>query len=284
MPNLKIEFNVRRPLGLLRSSTVGSEAIRHLVSVLQRIEGGQAQSDGLLWSSNDDTSLGNTAFNGPAVAMLVMATSSGAVGATIGGVLSTVTWATSDTASQTALAAQLRALATVNRKVTATNKAAKFTVATVTAGQYVDVMGTRFTAITGTPVNAGEWDRSVSDTAGALSLSLAINRHPSTSMRFRAVSTLGVVWVFPSTDRANTANQMSTEQVTNPGSFTTITIQNATAVAGPNLAIIAVTGGDIGNEVRATASGVNVSIVTAGTAGQLGHGVGGGILPVFLLP
>ena len=284
MPNLKIEFNVRRPLGLLRSSTVGSEAIRHLVNVLQRIEGGQAQSDGLVWSSNDDTALGNTAYAGPAVAMLVMTASSGVVGATIGGVLSTVVWATSDTATQTALAAQLRALATVNRKTTATNKAAKLTLASVTAGQFVDVMGTRFTGITGTPANPGEFDRSTSDTAGALSLSLAINRHPSTAMRFRAVSALGVVFVFPSTDRANTLNQASTEQVTNPGAFATITIQNAVAVAGPALAIIAITSGDIGNEVRATASGLNVTIATAGTAGQLGHGVGGGILPVFLLP
>jgi uncharacterized membrane protein len=282
MPNLRIELNTRRPLGLLRSRTVGSEALRQLVNALSSVECGQNQSDGVMWSCNDDTALGNTAFDGPAVAMLVMTGSSGAVGAQIGGVLTTVAWATSDTASQTALAAQIRALATVNRKVTATNVAAKFTIASALAGQYVDAMGTRFTAISTTPANAGEWQRGVSDTADALSLSLAINRHPSTALRYRAVSVLGVVWVFCSTDRSLQPNKL--EQVTNPGSFSTITIQNAVPVAGPNLAIIAVNSGDIGNEVRAVASGTNVTIVTAGSVGFLGHGTGGGILPVFLLP
>ena len=86
--------------------------------------------------------------------------------------------------------------------------------------------------------------------------------------------------MFCSTNRALQAS----EQITNPGNFSTITIQQAVPAAGPNLAIIAVASGDIGNEVRATASGTNVSIVTAGTAGFLGHGVGGGILPNFILP
>lgn len=282
MPNIKIEWNARHPLGLLRSSSVGSEAGRYLVNALESAVAGTNQSDGLLWSVNDDTSLGNTAFAGPACAMLVMATSSGAVGATIGGVLTTVAYATygTDILAQSALAAQIRALATVNRKVTATNLAMKFTLATVTAGQYVYVAGTRFTAVNGTPVNFGEFDMSGNDTADALSLSLAINRHPSTAMRFRAVSSLGVVWVFSSTYR--TAD--SKLQITNPGSFSTITIQQAQPIASANSCIIAVTGGDIGNEVRATASGTNVSIVTAGSVGFLGHGVGGGISPNYILP
>lgn len=55
MPNIKIEWNARHPLGLLRSSSVGSEAGRYLVNALESAVAGTNQSDGLLWSVNDDT-------------------------------------------------------------------------------------------------------------------------------------------------------------------------------------------------------------------------------------
>ena len=50
--------NVRRATGLLRSSTVGSEAGRHLLNALKRVVGGQNQSDGIMWSVNDAVALG----------------------------------------------------------------------------------------------------------------------------------------------------------------------------------------------------------------------------------
>ena len=284
MPNLRIEVNSRRPFGLLNSHSRGSEAGRWLLNALQAAVSGKSPSPAIKWDVNDDTALGATAFSTPAVAALVMASSSGAVGGTIGGTLITVTWATSDTASSTALAAAIRASATHNRKVTATNVGMQLTLASVTAGQYVDICGIRFTAVSGTPANVGEFDISGSDTADAASLAQAIMRHPSLAGRYVAVSATGIVRIFPSTDRSGNVSGSKFEAITNPGGFSTITINVATPTAGAATAIIAVTGGDIGNEVRCTASGTNVTAITNGSAGFLGNGCGGGVAPQFLLP
>lgn len=284
MPNLRISINSRRPFGLMGNRSRGSEAGRWLLNALEAAVTGRNPSPSIMWDVNDDVSLGATAFSTPAVAALVMASSSGSVGGSIGGVAVTVTWATSDTASSTALAAAIRALATVNRKVTATNMAMKLTLASVTVGQYVDICGIRFTAVSGTPANAGEFDISGTDTADATSLAQAIARHPSLAGRYVAVSSVGAVYVFPTTDRSGNVAGTGFEAITNPGGFSTVTINTAKLTAGAVTAIIAATGGDIGNEVRLTASGTNVSAITNGTAGFLGNGCGGGIAPQFLLP
>lgn len=281
MANVRIEFNTRRPNGLLRSRSQGSEAGRWLLEALQSAVSGKNQCDGLIYSSNDDQTLGNTANSGPAIAALLMATSSGAVGGTIGGTLITVTWATSDILSSTALAAAIRASATHNRKVTATNIAARVTIASLTVGQYLDICNVRFTGVNGTPANIGEFDMSGTDTADGTSLALAINRHPSLSMRFRAVSSAGLVYVFPTTYRTTFS---PFECISNPGGFSTVTLTAPNFVAGAATAIIAVASGDIGTEVRLTASGTNVSAITNGSAGFLGNGTGGGILPLLLVP
>ena len=280
MPNVQISFNTRRANGLLRSSTVGDAAGRYLIDALEAVVSGHQQSDGLVWSANDDTALGATAHLGHAIGVALMATSSGTVGAVIRGVTSTVTWGTSDIATQTALAAQIRALATVNRVVTATNIAARVTLATVTAGQFLDICNTRFTGVAGTPALVGDFSIDTSDTAAALSLAQAVNRHPSLALRFRAVSAAGLLYVFPTTSRALSAF----ECISNPGGFSTVTLTAPLFVASAALAIIAAVPGDIGNEVRLTATGTNVSALTNGTTGFLGNGTGGGILPNVLVP
>lgn len=285
MPNVTLQFNVKRATGLLNSSqAAGADAGNYLLRALQAAVSGRNQSDGLVYSVNDATALGDSAYAGEALAALVMTGSSGAVGGTIAGTLVTVVWATSDTASSTALVAAIRASAAINRKVTATNLAMKVTLATVLAGQYIDICNVRFTAVNGAPVNVGEFDMSGADTADALSLAQAINRHPAMALRYRAVSSVGAVFIFPSTSRALTPTVDKWAVITNPGSFSTFTINTAIPTLGPTTAILASVAGDIGNEVRCVASGTNVTALTSGSAGFLGHGMGGGVDPKFYLP
>ena len=284
MPNIRIEFNVRRPTGLANSSQVGSVAVRYLKNALDEVLSGKNQSDGVLYSSTDVGTLGDIAYAGPAIGLLAMATSSGAVGGTIGGTLITVTWATSDILSCTALAAAIRASATHNRKVTATSVSMRLTIASVLAGQFVDIAGVRFTAVDGTPANFGEFNMAGTDTQDAASLALAINRHPSSAARFRAVSAAGLVYIFPSTSRVLTPTQDKWSEIVNTGSFSTFTLTQRTPAAGNAVAVLAVATGDIGNEVRSVASGTNVTAITAGSAGFLGGGTGGGPTLTFVLP
>lgn len=283
MPNLNVSLNFKRPTGLLNSSRVGSEVLKYLRQAIDSALEGTNQCDGLIYNVTDVEALGSIAYAGPAIAALGMATSSGAVGGTIGGTLITVVWATSDTASSTALAAAIRASATHNRKVTATNVAMKLTLATAIAGDYVDICNVRFTGVAGAATKFGDFSIDTSDTAAALDLALAINRHPSTAMRYRALSVAGAVMVFPTTARTLTPTQDKWAAIVNSGSFTTITVNTPVPTAGTVTAIIAVVPGDIGNEVRCTASGTNVTAVTNGSAGFLGNGTGGAV-PVFNLP
>lgn len=286
MPNLTLSLNTRRPLGMLNSRARGSDAGRWLINAIQGALSGTNQSDGLVWNVNDDITLGNTCYGGPAVAGLIMATSSGAVGGTIGGTLVTVTWATSDTASSTALAAAIRANSSVNRKVTATNQAMRVTLASVTVGQFINICNTRFTAVGATPTDFGTFDQSGTDTQDAASLCQAINRHPSLALRYRAINSAGQVFVVPIVERdsSTTAGVSKFENISNPGGFSTFTIGAATLAAGAMTAIIAATPGDLGNECRLTASGTNVTALTNGSAGFLGHGTGGGISMRQLTP
>ena len=285
MPNLTVSLNFKRPTGLLNSSRVGSNAAQYLLEALQAAVSGTNQCDGLLYNVTDVEALGNVAYAGQAIGALIMATSSGDVGGTIGGVLVTVAHAVSDIATSTALAAAIRALATINRKVTATNIAMKLTLATVTAGQYLDVCNVRFTGVAGAVGKLGDFSIDTSDTAAALSLALAINRHPSLALRYRALSSAGVVYVFPTTFRTITAQSTVDKWavLSNPGSFTTITLDVRVPTAGLVTAILAAVPGDIGNEVRMTASGINVTALTNGSAGFLGNGTGGAV-PYFDLP
>lgn len=280
MPNLNISINVRRATGLLRSRAIGSESGRWLLNALESAVAGTDQSDGIIWAVNDDVALGSTAHAGPACGALVGSSLSGSVGATIDGTAVTVTAAGGDAATQTLLVAAIKANASVNRKVTATNRGLQLTIASVTAGQYIDVCNTRFTAVNGSPANFGEFDMSGTDTADATSLALAINRHPSLAMRVRAISNAGVIYIFPTVDRTMT----QFEKLTNPGNFSTFTIANAgvqTALAITG--VMAMVPGQLGECCTVVASGTGMSYATA-NAGKLGNGTGGGTTSNFLLP
>lgn len=279
MPTLNINISTKRQLGLLRSSVVGTEALRYLANVLEDVASGREPSDGVMWNANDTTTLGDQAFNGPACGVLVCSGLVGPVGATIDGTLVTAATAGGDTATAGLIAAAIRASSAVTRKVCATNLGMQLTLASVTAGQYVDICNTRFTAVNGTPVNFGEFDMSGTDTADATSLALAINRHPSLSMRWKAVSAAAIVYLFPTTDR--TAKQF--EVLTNPGAFSTFALNQAVPALGTKVGIIAQCAGDIGNCITVVASGTGVTYSTA-NAGKLGGGTGGGLVSQFNLP
>ena len=279
MPTLDISITTKRQLGLLRSSTIGSEALRYLANVVMDVSSGREPSDGVRWHASDITALGDQAFNAQACGVLIGATFSGVVGATIDGTLVTATAAGGDIATAGLIAAAIRANTAVNRKVTATNIGMQFTLASVLAGQYIDIDNTRFTGVTTAPTQFGEFQRGVTDTADALSLSLAFNRHPSVSMRWRAVSVLGVVHLFPTTDR--TARNFMT--VVNQGAFATFTIQTPFPVATNKVGIIAIQSGPIGECCTVVLSGLGITYASA-IAGKLGDAKGGGTTPFLVVP
>jgi hypothetical protein len=284
MPNITVSANVLRRTGLNNAGRQDSTGLRYLINALQAAESGLNQSDGFLVSVNDDVALGNAAFSGQAVAMLVASSGSGSVGGSICGTAITVTWATSDTASMTALAAAIRGNTSVNRRVTATNISMGVTLASVTAGQQLNVCGALFTAVNGTPVNIGEFDMSGTDTADATSLALAINRHPSLALRYRAVSSAGAVRIFPTTARTISPLTISDKFAGVLSFASTITVNTQFPVATAFCAVLADVPGDIGNECRLTASGTGMTAVTNGTTNFLGNGTGGGTAPYLVVP
>lgn len=274
MPNLKISANYRYPLG---PNLTQIEGLQEIISHLQGIASGRVPADSVKYSYNDSVTIGGSgAYGGQAAGLIVMASSSGAVGATIGGTLKTVTWATSDTLSQTALAAAIRADATLGLFCTATNKLASMTMASVVAGDTVGVWGQTFTGITtGTTLrDVAQFDVGGSNTACALNLATAINRHPALAGRIRAVSVAAVVYIGMVDDRVPTA----IEALRSPSS--TITIGAPVPVAGARTMVLANDYGVLGNFVTLVASGTNVTVATNGTAGQLGSGCGGAV-PAF---
>lgn len=283
MPNINISISTKRPLGVGRSSVIGSEAGRYLANIIEGVVAGTIPASGLQWCANEAEAFGTEAAAGCAIAGLAASAAAGSVGTTnLAGSTTDilVTAAGGDAATMTLLAAAIRAATAVNRVVTATNLGMAATLASVTAGQYLDVCGIRFTAVGATATKFGDFLITGTDTQDAAALCLAINSHPETAPRYRAVNVVGKVYVFPSTNRTLT----KAEAVTNPGSFSTITINTREQTAVDVCAVIALVPGPIGNLVDMAAVGTGMTAVTNGAAGFLGHGNGGGAVPYFVTP
>ncbi|MDP2271262.1 MAG: hypothetical protein Q8K32_11060 [Archangium sp.] len=275
MPNQTVTLNTRRPFGVIRG---GRATLRELANWLEKVLSGEVQCDNVVLAINDAVALGDLAFAGQAVGALVLSGGAGAVGATIDGTLVTAAFATSDTVTMTAVMAAIRANATVNRKVTAVNRIARMTLASVLVGTTVQVFGITFTAVNGAPTGFGQFDMSGSDTADALSLALAINRHPSLAGRCRAVSNVGAVYVGLLEDRAPTS-----EELLSLPSAATITINAAFPTVSAFGLLFAMVPGDIGNCCTVVASGTGMTYATA-NAGKLGGGQGGGTALTLVVP
>jgi len=271
MPQASIHINYRRPRGY--PALVGIEAIRYFKNMLEGVVAGTVESDMVNLRYNDSiTPLADGYVGGQAAGLIVAATGTGTVGATIGGTAITVTWATSDILTQTALAAAIRASAVTSLFCTATSKLMSLTCASVLTGTTVNICNTTFTALANgvTPAVDGEFTVGGSDTACALSLVKAINHHPSTAGRIRAVSVAGVVYI----GLVDNRTALPTDAI-RYASASTISIGVAVPTASARVMVIATTPGMIGNFVTVVASGTNYTYSTNGTAGQLGQGSGG---------
>ena len=275
MSNQTVTFNTRRPFGTVRG---GRPTLRQLSDWLNEVAGTAVQSDSVILSFQEAVALGDLSVAGPSVGLLTLSGGAGAVGATIDGTLVTAAFATSDAVTMTAVMAAIRANASVNRKVTAVNRVARMTLASVLAGTTVNVFGTVFTAVNGAPTALGQFDMSGADAADATSLALAINRHPSLSGRYRAVANAAVVNIGLLEDRAPTTEEL----ITNP-SAATITINVAAPTVGAFGLIFAMVPGALGDCCTVVASGTGMSYATA-NAGKLGGGTGGGSTQVVVVP
>lgn len=269
MPSLVVVANYQRPFGPVQTQ---KEGLRHYINHLLGADAGTVESQSVAVFQNDDVAVGSSAYSGQAVGVLEGASLSGDVGATIGGTLIEVATGASDVATQTALAAAIRANTTLNQFVTASNISAYMTLATVVAGTTVKVGNITFTAVAAAAnvVEFGQFNINGNDTADAAALALAINRHPALQQRIRAVSIAGVVrLVLLDSARAS----LGVETISEP-SASTITVNQATFVASANCFVIAAIPGVIGNFVTVVASGTGMTYSTNGTAGQLGNGTG----------
>lgn len=276
MPNAIFAVNYRRPfappLGQALTANNTPEIADWVSRFFEGVRSGALEVDFLQAGWADDVAVGSNAYASPAAAMLVGSGLSLAVGATIAGTLVTATAAGGDTNTMTLVAAAIRANTTVNRIVTASQREARMTLASVLAGTTVRVCGQVFTAVANAAAIAqfGDFNIDGTDTQDAAALALAINRHPSLAGRVLAIPNAAVVHVFLVEDRA----PAPFERINTP-SAATITVNVGEFTVGTRVAIIAAVPGPIGNEVRATASGTGMTIVTGGGAGFLGLGTGG---------
>lgn len=275
MPNVSIFINSRRPFGRNWS---GKRGMKELIKFLTAAESGAIQADNITYGSNDTVALGDQAYPGQAVAALVGSTLTGAVGATIDGTLVTATAAGGDAATQALVAAAINANASVNRKVSAANRVAQMTLASVLAGTVIRVWGTDFTAVNGAPTQFGQFDMSGADAADATSLALAINRHPSLVGRCRAVSNGAVVYVGLLEQRV-----ASDWERIGPASATTITVNVAIPVSSAICLVFAQATGQLGECCTIVASGTGMTVATA-NAGKLGSGTGGPTVLQYITP
>jgi hypothetical protein len=251
--NQVIVLNTRQYLGL--DSTMKSnppyEVIQLLVNYLS--SPGASQIDSIQVSPD---AASPAAKAGCTVAL---SSGSGTVGVYISGVAGTVTWATSDQASATALVAAINALtdAKVQGIVQAGRASfAQVTCASVAAGDTVTLSNVVLTAVAGT-AGFAQFSKDTSDTATAASLVLAINGHPILGNYYHAVSSSGVVKIYPTYPDASAPAGLGTEVLTSSNGTTLAVVAQT---ADPSFAITAMRPGAAGNSISIIATGTGASI------------------------
>lgn len=222
----------------------------------------------------------DTAEVAHANAGLAVSSGSGSVGATLNGVATTATWATSDTVAAGLIANAIASSTTARVKgmFLANNLTATITLASVLAGQYVDVCGTRFTATSGTPAqihsgqNAYTFDIAGSDAADATALAAAINAAPNLSRFVFAVPVSNAVRLFArkatwSSTTSTWSWPASSRQPKNiiTASAATFTLSANTLAAGAFVGVQSVAGGAVGNVHTIAASGTGVTVLNSET-------------------
>lgn len=188
---------------------------------------------------------------------------SGTVGVLANGVSLTVTAAVSDQATMNALLAVVNAStsALVQGILQAGRAAfAQVTCATVVAGQTVTLAGVTLTGVAGTR-QFRQFSVDTSDTACAADLVLAINQDPVLGQFFHAISSSGVVKVYPTypgaTPPAGCANELLL-------SSNGTTLACVAMTADPSFALTAMRPGAMGNSISVIPTGTTVTL--GGTA------------------
>lgn len=256
--HLQISIDQTDPLNA--SGRTGKELLNRVINHLQGIRGSSKRASVMkVWADGSAPRV--------ARAVVTFATSSGAVGAVINGVTITITWAGSDAASQTLFAAAVNASsdALVQYLVQACNFAGTITLATVLAGDYIDIYGYRFTAKSGSSLEPDQFDMSGTDTQDAASLVTQINNRRGLNQIGVASSSAGVV-----TFRQFSGTAASGAIVSPAATFTI----SAPAARASTL-ISSLVPGTIGNAQSIAASGTNVSI--DGGLTRLASGAGGNV-------
>jgi hypothetical protein len=209
----------------------------------------------------------------PAATLVTFATSSGATGAVINGVTITVTWATNDITSMTALMVAILASsnALVAGLVGCNNLCATIALVSAVAGNFVEIIPTggtpiRFTAVAAASPNPNEFLVGVSDTADATALQAKITAHPSLAGRVLCTDATGTVSIRPYQTSTTAPYKLAK-------SGTPITITQMVATASGLLYSLHKT--KLANAITTAASGTNVSASGARMAG----GVGGDSAP-----
>lgn len=232
----------------------GRELLRMLINHLEGIAGGNKRADRLsLWVDG--------AIPQRASGTLALSSGSGAVGGTINGVTVTDTWATSDTNSAGLIAAAINAStnALVQYFVQASNWAGTVALASVAAGDVVEICGYRFKAKAGGVLQDGEFDQSGSDTADAASLVTQINKRAGLRDLVFASSSSGTVTL------RQWSGASSAGVITGSATFT-ITALAATAT----VLVSSLLPGIAGNAITLAASGTGVTA----SAARLANGTG----------
>lgn len=291
MPATLVALRHRRPLDYGTapgSSTInrrGRELFRRYANLVTAALGASSDNEYALAYSSADPAY--------AVAGLAMSGGAGTVGVTLNGVAVTATYATSDTNSCGLVAAAINASsnALVAGFVTASNLTATLTLTSTVAGDFVNICGTRFTAVSGTPpqiVSGGNlcnFDISGNDAADATALAAAINSAPVVSRYVSALAVSNVVRLFA---RQYAFSGTATfAWPSGPGvpansiisGSGTIVASAASLAAGAFVGINACMPGISGNTITTAASGTGVTVLNS--AARLVNGAGFAVVPVI---
>lgn len=205
-------------------------------------------------------------------ATFVMATASGSLTLTLNGVAINRTWATSDAATGTALANDVRVSTDplIQNLLGASNVEARVTLATMTAGSVVRIGipsdGTyNFVATAAATGRLGEFSIAGTDTQDAAALAAAINAYPVLNQKVRAEAVAGVCHLYA------IDNVATGKVITAVGGGITVTA--GTFAASGRVHVFSILPAALGNSV--TIAGTGTGVTVANTAARLVGGVGG---------
>jgi len=250
-----LQLNSRAPLSL--GSKKGKDALRLVVNRAMATLAGAKNSTAFSILNSEASGI-----SARAAAVCKMATSTGTVGMIVDGTTVSVTWATSDAASQAALVTAINADATVAALgVKASKRVGVLTLASLSSGSVINVCGFRFTAGTDFSV-AG------TDNQDAAAFAVAINARAGLSEKLVAVpdAAAGVLYLGLLEDRAARSGEVVRQE-----SGTGLTVTSAIA-SGDFCVLFAQVPGAIGNACTCTATGTNVTAHSA-VSGKLGGGL-----------